>query len=215
MMMLHGILTPLRVNFIPNGNGVSPMVRKMLLLSVFALGFAYSAAPASAVSSGYKVNVNDILTVVVLQPDKMEAELTVSPDGSVTFPYIGSLSVQGLTLGEIQEKIQKGLADYMKYPLVAVSLKKSRSRNFFVYGEVKLPGTFPLENDTTVLQAITSAGGFTRAASKKDVKVLRQKPDGSGNTTLTVNVDAIMSGKEKNEVKIEPGDVVTVSQRFF
>lgn len=191
------------------------MIRKTLLLSVFMFGLAYTAPAAPAASSGYKINVNDIIQVVVLQPDKIETELTVSPDGTVTFPYIGSLPVQGLTLMEIQEKIQRGLMDYMKYPLVAVSLKESRSRNFFVYGEVIRPGSFPLENDTTILQAVTMAGGFTRTASKNDVKVLRQKPDGSSNSTFKVNVDAIMSGKEKNEVKIEPGDVVTVSQRFF
>ena len=166
-------------------------------------------------STDYRVDVNDIIQVAVLQPDPMNAELTVSPDGSVTFPYLGSINVKGLTLNEVQLKIQTGLQAYMKYPLVAVSLKESRSRLFYVYGEVNRPGAFPLASDTTVLQAVTTAGRFTRVASTNNVSLLRQKPDGTGNQTITVNVAAILSGKQANDVKVQPGDVITVSKSFF
>ncbi len=196
-----------------------------IFIGIFACSMVYAemltpkavdpAQPQATVSPQYKVDVNDIIRVTVLQPDKLDTELTVSPDGTVTFPYIGSLLVKGLTLMEVQQKIQQGLSDYMKYPLVAVSLKESRSRSFFVYGEVNQSGSYPLERDTTVIQAITKAGGFTRVASMNNVRILRQNENGSGNTSLIVDVDAIMNGKEKNEVKVQPGDVITVSKRYF
>ena len=178
-----------------------------VLLASSTLGWAQEAG-------GYRVDVNDIIQVSVLQPYPLNAELTVSPDGAVTFPYIGSVNVKGLTLTEIQSKIQTGLQDYMKYPLVAVSLKESRSRQFFVYGEVNRPGSYPLLRETTVLQAITTAGGFTRVASTNNVNVLSTTETGS-TQTQTVNTDDALRGKKDSDKKIQAGDVITVSRRFF
>ncbi len=159
--------------------------------------------------------VDDIIQVTVLQPDKLDTELTVSPDGAITFPYIGKVAVKGLTLMQIQENISKRLADYMKYPVVTVSLKESRSRMFFVYGEVKLPGAYPIQQNMSVLRAVSMAGGFTPVAATNDVKILRSQADGSANQTLTTDVSAVMQGKTQNDIKVEAGDVITVSKKFF
>jgi polysaccharide export outer membrane protein len=192
------------------------MKRWIGLIFFVSLGMAPSTALHAAQSaSGYVVGVDDVLVVSVLQPDKMETEVIVSPDGTITFPYIGNVDVQGLGLMDVQEKIQTGLSDYMKYPVVAVSLKESRSRMFYVYGEVKLPGAYPIQQNMSVLRAVSLAGGFTKTASTNNVKILRAHKDGSGNETLSADVSAVMEGKSQNDIKIEPGDVITVSQRFF
>ncbi len=171
---------------------------------------------ADAVSNvDYLVGVDDIILVTVIQPDKLESELTVSPDGAITFPYIGKVVVKGLTLMQIQENIQTRLADYMKYPVVTVSLRESRSRMFFVYGEVKIPGAYPIQQNMSVLRAVSMAGGFTPVAATNEVKILRAKADQSGNETLTTDVSAVMQGKTQNDIKVEAGDVITVSKRFF
>lgn len=192
-----------------------PVIRKMTLLFLFAFTFACPSLVFAEKTAEYKADVSDILNVAVLQPDKLEMELTVSPDGTVTFPYIGSVEVKGLTMMEIQDKIQRGLTDYMKYPLVSVSLKASRSRIYYVYGEVNRPGSYALEKDMTIMQALITAGGFTRMAAMDNVKILRKKPDGSPGTTLSVNANNIMNGKQASDIPVEPGDVITVAKTFF
>lgn len=192
----------------------------ILMLPVLIAGNVFATenqppAQGTAVPFEYKVGVNDVLTVAVLQPDPLSVELTVSPDGSISFPYIGSVQVANLTPAQIQDKIQTALRDYMKYPVVSVSLKEAKSRTFFVYGEVTRPGAYPLNQETSLVQAITTAGGFTRVASTNNIKILRQNPDASGSNSLTVDVSAIMSGKKQDSEKIHSGDVITVSQRFF
>ncbi len=186
----------------------------VLAVSCLVSGAAICAEEA-ALNVDYLVGVDDIILVTVIQPDKLESELTVSPDGAITFPYIGKVVVKGLTLMQIQENIQTRLAEYMKYPVVTVSLKESRSRMFFVYGEVKLPGAYPIQQDMSVLRAVSMAGGFTPVAATNDVKILRSKADQSGNKTLSTDVSAVMQGKTQNDIKVEAGDVITVTKRFF
>lgn len=172
-------------------------------------------AEEAAASADYLVGVDDIILIMVIQPDKLESELTVSPDGAITFPYIGKVLVKGLTLMQIQENIQTRLAEYMKYPVVTVSLRESRSRMFFVYGEVRLPGAYPIQQNMSVLRAVSMAGGFTPVAATNDVKILRSKADNTSNETLSADVSGVMQGKTENDLKIQAGDVITVSKRFF
>ena len=164
----------------------------------------------------YTVGVGDMLDINVLKPEPMALSLTVAIDGSITFPYIGNVKVDGLTLGEVQNQIQLRLADgYMKYPVVSVSLRESRSKKFFVYGEVARPGTYLLEEKTTVLKAISMAGGFTKYGSSCRVKVLRPKKEGAGYETKKVDIGSVMGGSSKTDVVLEPQDIVVVSEGIF
>ncbi len=189
----------------------------LLLISVYSYA-AENGTPAvsspTSVSLQYQIGVDDIIEIDVLQPQQLASTLTVAPDGTITFPYIGSVQVKGCTLADVQQKIQAGLMDYMKYPVVSVSLTQSRSRMFYVYGEVNHPDSYVIQENMTVVQAISVAGGFTKVASTNDVKILRHNHDGSGSNTITVRVSDVMSGKSQ-DVKVEPGDVITVPQKFF
>jgi len=164
----------------------------------------------------YTVGIDDILDINVLQPDKLLADVTVAPDGTISFPYIGSVTVKGLTLTEIQTEIQNRLADgYMKYPVVTVSLKESRSRKFFVYGEVMHPGPYPIDENVTVLRAISMAGGFTKFGSSSRVKLLRVDKDKKGYKPVKINIKAIMNGDSAKDFLVKSGDIITVSEGVF
>jgi protein involved in polysaccharide export with SLBB domain len=166
-------------------------------------------------AGGYKIGVDDILDIAILQPEQMALTVTVSPDGSITFPYIGKVDVKGKTPAEIQDEIQKRLADgYLKYPLASVSLKQSQSKKFYVYGEVLRPGTYLLEDNMTALKAISTAGGFTKYGSSSRVKILRPKKEGAGYELIKINMKLIMNGSE-TDVIIEPGDIVQIEEGVF
>ncbi len=166
-------------------------------------------------SSEYKIGVEDVLDIAVLQPEQLALTVTVTPDGSITFPYIGKVEVKGRTAAQVQNEIQERLADgYLKYPVVSVALKQSRSKKFYVYGEVLKPGTYFLEDNMTVLKAISSAGGFTKYGSSSRVKILRPKKESAGYDLIKVNMKLIMNGLEK-DVVLEPGDIVQIEEGVF
>jgi polysaccharide export outer membrane protein len=193
----------------------------LMLLIAPTLGYAdtkpcVDIAPQKPGPSDYIIGADDILTVSILQPDPMTNDMTVSPDGNISVPYIGNVIVKGQNLAEVQKEIQTRLGDgYMKYPTVVVSLKQSNSRRFFVYGEVIHPGPYPLEENTTVLRAISMAEGFTRFGSASKVKVLRPREKSTGYTMIPLNIKAIMDGDCSADQVLQSGDIVVVSEGVF
>jgi len=164
----------------------------------------------------YTVGVGDILEVNIIQPEKMNTRVTVSPGGDISVPYIGSVYVKGRTISSAQNLIQQKLASgYLKYPVVTVSLVESRSRSFTISGEVIKPGNYPILENTTVLKAISIAGGFTKFGSSSRVKILRPRKDRPGYMSIKVDLEAVMDGDAKADIVIESGDIIVVSEGVF
>lgn len=169
------------------------------------------------VANEYTVGVGDILEVRILKPDPATTDrVTVSPSGDISVAYLGSVKVKDKTITQIQQNIQWRLANgYLKYPVVTVSLVESRSRNFTITGEVKNVGTYSLSDNTTVLKAISIAGGFTKYGSKSKVRVLRNRKDRPGYTKIEINVQKVMDGDANEDILVEPGDIIVISESFF
>jgi polysaccharide export outer membrane protein len=195
-------------------------VRNIICLTITLFLIIATAIPSkakdAAKDSQYTIGVDDILEISVLQPDELLRVVNVAPDGRIAFPYIGSIAVKDLTIPQIQEKVQAALADgYMKHPVVLVSLQESRSRKFFVYGEVTKPGAYAIAENTTVLRAISMAGGFTKFGSSSRVKVLRPKENEPGYETIKIDINKVMDGNSENDILLKPGDMVVVSEGVF
>ena len=166
--------------------------------------------------TSYLVGIDDILEIHVIRPEVIDLTVTVSPDGSVTLPYIGVVIAKDKTPTQLQDEITSSLASgYMKYPVVNVILKESRSKKFFVYGEVAHPGAYPIEQNTTILRAISMAGGFTKFGSSSRVKVLRSRKDGPGYEPLKININDVMNGNSSADITINSGDIVVISEGVF
>lgn len=188
----------------------------VFLVAVSALAQQKDDGLNSTSTQAYHIGISDVLEIEVIRPEQLSNTATVSPDGSISFPYIGAVQVKGLTLMEVQGEIQRRLANgYMKYPVVSVSLKTSRSKNFFVYGEVVKPGAYAMDENLTVLKSISMAGGFTKFGSSNNVKVLRQSKGQLSYETIKINIDAIIHGKVNEDVAIQEGDIVVVSEGIF
>jgi len=124
--------------------------------------------------------------------------------------------VEGRDLLDIKETIEGRLADgYMKYPVVSVTLRESRSKKFFVYGEVARPGSYTLDENVTALKAICMAGGFNKFGSSSNVKILRPKTGTSGYETIKVNIQKVMSGKASQDLELNDGDIVVIQEGMF
>ena len=189
----------------------------MLVMLNLAIFMPPATAQVAADNKEYTVGVDDVLEINVLQPEKITVTAAVSPDGSITFPYIGSVQIKGMTLSRIQEEIQAKLSDgYMKYPLLSVILKESKSRKFFVYGDVNKPGAYPMELDTSVLKAISVAGGFSKNSTASKIEVLRPREKEAGYEKINVDIKAVMKGTPEADIILRAGDTIMVSEgKFF
>lgn len=177
---------------------------------------AFAAIPPPEGDSEYAVGVGDELEISVLQPDQFIMNVSVAPDGYISFPYIGKLKVKGSNTSQIQKEIEKKLGEgYLKYPVVTVYLKQSKSKKYLVSGEIERPGAYFLEDDLTVLRAISIAGGFTPVANTNSVKILRLKKDHRGYETIYVNMKRAMDGDMASDVELKPEDMIIVPKSFF
>ncbi len=168
-------------------------------------------------SLGYTIGVDDVLEISVLKPEPPFVNIvTVTPDGTINFPYIGNVTVKGRSIPQVQEDITLRLGNgYMRYPIVAVALKESNSRKFYVYGEVVKPGSYSMEDNMTILRAVSMAGGFSKFGSSGGVKVLRPRREGVGYEAIKVNMKAIMEGSTSDDIILKQGDIVVVSEGVF
>lgn len=185
------------------------MLKKITIILLLLLS-------AQVFAQVYTIGVGDILQVDIIQPDKMSLTVTVSPGGEISVPYIGSVYVKGMTIAGTQKVIEKKLGNgYLKYPVVVVSLVESRSRSFTISGEVIRPGNYALVENTTVLKAISIAGGFTKFGSKSNVKILRPRKDRPGYISIKVDLKAVLDGDASADIIIQPSDIIVVSEGVF
>ncbi len=165
---------------------------------------------------GYQVGINDMLEISVLEPESILRLERVAPDGTITFPYIGTVMVKGLNIPQIRDRVYEELTNgYLKYPVVQVALKESNSKLYMVYGEVNRPGSYQLEEYSTVMRAISVAGGFTRFGNSSRVKILRPRKNSSGYDTIKIDINKVMGGDSTEDVQLKSGDMVVVSEGVF
>ena len=166
----------------------------------------------------YTVNVSDVLNISVQGYDNLKTVAPVASDGSISFPYIGTIIVKGMTLPQIEREMAKKLASgYIKYPVVSVTLSTSRLMKFFVYGEVKNPGKYLLDDETTVLKAISTAGGITPDGLYGTIKLRRKQKDKNESNEIVLDFKNSKNNKIGGDMPIEADDIIIVerSKDFF
>jgi polysaccharide export outer membrane protein len=119
-----------------------------------------------------------------------------------------------MTPTEVSHILEQGLKDqeYIKNPQVSVFVKEYRSKKVSVLGQVKKPGTFSYEEGMSVIEAISTAGGFTAMARENDTTVTRII-DGK-KRRFHIPVKSIGEGQSANFV-LQPGDIIFVPERVF
>lgn len=179
---------------------------------------AEDAAPtSSAAKSDYVLQASDLLRVQVFQEDDLTREVRVSQEYTIVLPMIGSLDIRGKTLRQVEEIIHDRYdRDYLVNPQVNVIVLEYAKRTVNVMGSVNQPGSvlFPEEQEMTLLDAISRAGGFNRLADRKRVKLSRTLPDGRTESVEVNADDLIKSGNTKTFV-LQRDDVIFVPERVL
>jgi polysaccharide export outer membrane protein len=160
----------------------------------------------------YRLTRSDVVTLSFTLSPEYDQTLTIQPDGYVTLKDAGPVLAQGLTLEQFRAAVGKAYTGYLHEPQVAVALKEFEHPYFVAGGEVGKPGKYELRADTTVIEAVEIAGGFTHEAKHSQVLLFRRVNDDLVEARV---FDLKKMLKERNlgeAAELHPGDLVFVPQ---
>jgi polysaccharide export outer membrane protein len=157
----------------------------------------------------YRIGPQDVLKIDVWKEEQLTRTVPVRPDGKITLPLLNDVQAVGLTPMELAGVISDQLKKYINGPQVTVSVTEINSRRVYVNGEVTKAGAYALLPHMTVLQALSSSGGFTQFARVKNIYVLRT--ESGKQIKMPFNYKEAISGKNAAQnIELQPGDVIVV-----
>jgi len=177
-------------------------------------------APSRTDTSGGTPSVNPVGTSYIIAPDDVlaidvwkEAEITrtvpVRPDGKISLPLLNDVQAAGLTATDLAAVIAERLKKFIANPQVTVIVTTVNSQRIYILGEVPRGGVVPLLPNMTVLQAISSAGGFTQYANQKGIYVLRS--ENGQQVKYPFNYREVVRGVNiQQNIVLKPGDTIVV-----
>lgn len=158
-------------------------------------------AAGSTEIAEYRLGSGDKLRVIVFGEEALSGEFDVDGTGTVSLPLIGLIHAKNLTLREFETEVGVKLRDgYLKDPRVSAEVLNYRP--FYIFGEVEQPGEYPYTNGMTVLNAIAVGGGYTFRADKLRIYISRDQAN---------EVEYLLN----TSVRVQPGDIVRIAERFF
>lgn len=189
--------------------GLSPFGYEVFETSKFQPDTLYGP-----VSPDYVVGPGDEVIVNVWGEVEFRYTATVGRDGFIDIPKVGPISVNGLNLGELRERIFDGLS--RAYPgisrdptrattFVEVSLGRLKPIRIFVIGEVKRPGAYFMSAASTPLNALYMAGGPLPTGSLRRIEVIRR-----GKVVATLDLYGYLLKGHIEEVKLQTDDTILV-----
>jgi polysaccharide export outer membrane protein len=208
-------------------NQENQMNRMGRLIAGVSLGFLIIAGPVHAQqgqtpstgvkvsgdvvadSDKYVIGPEDVLSIHVWKEDALTRQVPVRSDGKISLPLIDEVQAAGLTPLQLKEKLTLRLKEFIDNPSVSVIVTEANSQKVYVSGEVRTPGVYRLRGETTLLQVIPMAGGFTEWADQKRVLIIRK--EGEKNKRIVVNYKKIVSGEDMSANSVlKSGDTIIV-----
>ncbi|HEX4169171.1 MAG TPA: polysaccharide biosynthesis/export family protein [Bryobacteraceae bacterium] len=166
-------------------------------------GAVKNAEPVN--SSTYKIGAADILGIHVWNEPQFSGPVTVHEDGMITLPLLGDLKAGDMTPVQVEQEVTKALTKYVRQPLVTITVQEVGSKKYYMDGQIARPGEYPLVVPTTILEAISKAGGLAGFANPRHVYVLR------GTRQIHFNYKDVLKGKKMSQnIELKPGDHVVV-----
>lgn len=166
--------------------------------------------PKSATDDpNYSIGPDDEVSVNVWKEPDISRTVSVRPDGKISLPLLNDIQAAGLTPMQLSSEISERLKKFIEGPQVTIIITKSNSQRVFILGEVTRAGAYALLPNMTMLQALSSAGGFTQFANLKKIYVLRT--ENGKQTRLPFNYKEVVNGRRPEQnISLRPGDTIVV-----
>ena len=163
------------------------------------------------VTTDYIIGPEDVLEISVWRNADLSKVVEVRPDGRISLPLIGDVVAVGKTASQLADMISVKLKEYKENPQVSIVIKEVHSYVIYVLGEVAHTGKYPLKSKTTLLQAVTIAGGFTPVAARNKIVVFRFAENGEKDVKIKASYDDIvLRDAAAQNILLKPGDTIVV-----
>jgi polysaccharide export outer membrane protein len=191
--------------------------RKMALATALLVSLGRLARAETAPPSDYVLQSYDLIKVVVFQEEDLDREVRLSPEATVTLPLIQTVDLRGKTVREAQDLIRDLYdRDYLVNPQVNITVLEYAKSAVNVLGAVNLPGAviIPPDQGLKLLDAIAHAGGFSRLADRRHIKLSRTSPEGK-TATFVINADDIIQSTSGDPWPLQKADVIYVPEKLL
>jgi polysaccharide export outer membrane protein len=179
------------------------------LITITILFFTCVLSNVTHASERYQLNAGDILDISVWNEDSLQKQVIVLPDGMISFPLAGDMMAEGKTITELRDKLKENLSEFLADPFVTVSVSAVSGNTINILGKVRQPGSFAMSKVTTVMQALSLAGGLTTYAKENSIIVIRI--EGEKQNVIHVRYSDIKGGQDlSSNITLKSGDVIVV-----
>lgn len=172
---------------------------------------AQTAVPKKSATDdpNYVIGAQDVLDISVWKEPELTRTVPVRPDGKISMPLLNDVHAAGLTPLQLAAEITTGLKKFVTDPQVTVIVTTINSQRVYIMGEVTRAGAYPLLPNMTVLQALSSGGGFTQFAKITKIYVLRV--DNGKQEKHPFNYKEVIAGKAADQnIFVKAGDTIVV-----
>lgn len=166
-------------------------------------------AEIAADSDRYIIGSEDILYIHVWKEEQFSKTVPVRIDGKISLPLMDEIQAAGQTPLQLKELLTQKLKEFVENPMVTVMVMEANSFQVYISGEIRKPGAYRLKTETSLLQFIPLAGGFTEWANQKKILIIR-KEDGK-EKRIIINYKKILKGEDpKANIILKSGDTIIV-----
>jgi polysaccharide biosynthesis/export protein len=180
---------------------------------------------SNSVRPDYTLGSNDQILIRVPQSDEInERPFRVDTDGFINLPVVGRIRASGLTVQELEADLTMRLREFIREPLVSITVTTFRSEPVFVTGAFRTPGIYTLQGRRTLVEILTAAGGLGPNASHR-IRVSRRAEYGSIElpnavedpekkmSSVEISLESLTQNiNPEEDIVLQPFDVVNVDR---
>ena len=165
-----------------------------------------------ATPQDYRLGPGDEIIIDIWGASENSIRQEISPDGSITIPGLGMISLNGMNIADAKVYLKSELSRIYANEdnQIQITLGNTRSIRVNVMGEVMVPGTYTMSAFASVFHALYNAGGITELGSLRDIKVAR-----NGKTVANVDVyEYILQGKRPMKYEMKEDETISTLLKY-
>lgn len=157
----------------------------------------------------YIIGAEDVLFIHIWKEEALSKSVPVRIDGKISLPLVDEIQAAGLTPLQLRDTLAQRFKEFVDSPNVSVMVMEANSHKAFITGQIKNPGVYRLRTETSILQIISLAGGFTEWANQNEIIIIRKEK--GQEKRISVNYKKIISGEDLSlNILLKSGDTVII-----
>ena len=197
-----------RLELIFSGKGSSEINKEIHQFGYdfFDQKYPFAAGKNIPVGPEYIIGPQDSFTIHLWGKVEETHFVTVSRDGGITLPRLGTVVIGGLTFSELKKFLNNKFKEYYPDFNISITMDNLKSLDIYMVGEMNRPGTYSLSSLSTIVSALSASGGPSKNGSLRNINILS-----NGELIKTIDLyDFFINGLKENDITLKQGYTVFV-----